>query len=583
MPKLVIPIIIKNMNINRINNIFVKLLAVFIVLLTMLPHNARSETLVLASGRYPTPVFYLSGNDPAMLRASNTLETFFNDRHIKVEILNSMMYTSLKEGKTLFALETEYFHPIAKRFGLDLSVLRDQRDESHIIYVGKHNHQSIVIIVGKSASGTEAGANFLLSKIHCELDANDWIIYSQTFKEFRRPFFRIREATLTPTGREHPNYPNVNYENWDYQRLINYPSFLKASGFNSLQLMELVTYDPINNKWRKGYRGGVPKGKKIEDVQDVLYTLMNAAHNEGMRVSQYIWGSPNDGYRWDNPSTRPLRQKFYQELAKRYGSKVDHIITHWRDEGTEGGYETPLTATMYIWNEFKKYNPCVEVTADAWFNSEIYDGIECEKFASKDVGIAVERWYDEERVEQISKFGRKVGIWGWYLSDFEMTYGSKLYTKTLDNYFKSLPEKAGEQVDWISLELCFHGMPSMINLYVVGRKMWNPKTSVSDIILDYCKAMYGESNADAMKFVYETVEEGQKEVRYGMVEKDRYPNVRNSTEFQAKVKKALNLIRQVKLDYNWKSNFSEVVLPQDDVKNLYNSLIGFIKPYSSVD
>ena len=99
----------------------------------------------------------------------------------------------------------------------------------------------------------------------------------------------------------------------------------------------------------------------------------------------------------------------------------------------------------------------------------MYNGIGDEKHAPKAVGIAIQRWYDADRAQQIAKAGRRVGIWGWYIGDFEMIYGSYLYSRSIDKYFSGLPAKAGEQVDWLSIEMCFHGLPSKLNLYVTGQ------------------------------------------------------------------------------------------------------------------
>jgi lysophospholipase L1-like esterase len=230
---------------------------------------------------------------------------------------------------------------------------------------------------------------------------------------------------------------------------------------------------------------------------------------------------------------------------------------------------------MFIRDAYQKINPKIQVTCDAWWNKELYQGIDDETYATKDIAIAIERWYDAKYAAQIIKSGRKVGIWGWYLSDFEMTYGSHLYSKTLDQYFSSLPPEASQQVDWLSLELCFHGLPSQINLYIVGRKMWDPKANLHDIMRDYCAAVYGPENAATMVKVYETVEAGQKEVRYGMVQHDRYPIVLGTPEFKAKVDQLLPELLKVELPKGWIANFPFVNDPQSDIDHLTKDLKAF--------
>ena len=525
--------------------------------------------LIYSPGK-SNPTIISAVNTPEAGRAVKSLSTFFQERGISTSHQTAM--NNGRNTNALFIFETALSHPLGTKLGVDLSPLAGLRDEGHIISSTLWKGKPVIYVVGKTDSGIEAGVEYLKSKFICEVASKGYKVTSPDLKLVRNPFFKVREATLCPTGRAFPKQPEVNYENWQDDQLKLYPEFLKACGFNSIQFMELITYHAKNKTWTGGYRNGIPKGKTIDDIQHVLHTLMDATHNQGMRVSQYIWGSPpGDGNRWDDPKTRPARAEFYDEIARRYGKKVDHVITHWKDEGSEGGYETPLTATMYMRDQFKKYNPAIEVTCDAWWNADLYKGISTEKFATRDIGIAIERWYDEKRADQIINSGRKVGIWGWYLSDFEMTNGSKLYTKTLTKYFDSLPQKASSQIDWISLEHCFHGLPMRINMYLVGRKMWDPKESSEEIIKDYLASTYGIDNLEHMRLVYETVEEGQKEVRYGMVNKDKYPAPDKST-FIKKVKAAQDALSRVKIKNGWKPNFTHVVSPEEDIKNLRESL-----------
>ena len=520
--------------------------------------DVAAQVLTLAAKGTAAPSVYVSTDDPAVVRAATRWEKFFKARGHKPIALAPDAKSEFANKGALLAFETGTACPLAKQIGLDLSKLKDARPEAFFLVARVWKDRPLVLIVGKSAEGADAGAALLLSKVRCVVssDGTNWIVTCPTFESFRQPFFRGREATLCPTGRILDPGSKINYENWDKSHLQRYPAYLKACGFNSVQLMELDTY-----------RGGARR----EKVAPVLYTLADAAHAQGMTVSQYIWGS-SDGYHWADPKTRPQKEKRYRELAKAYGKYVDHIITHWKDEGDEGGFQTPLEATVFLYREYQKYNPQVRVTCDAWFNPDIYSGIDNEKIAPRGVGIAIERWYDAARAEQIARAGRKVGIWGWYLSDFEMIYGSHLYPRTLDHYFSQLPPRAGEVVDWISLEMCFHTLPSEINLYVTGQKMWDPKRPLTEILLDYCGAVYGEAHAEIMRQAFETVEAGQKEVRYGMVANDQYPVVLGTPAFKAKVDKVLAAMERVKLPAGWQPNFPVVGTPQDDIDSLRASL-----------
>jgi hypothetical protein len=336
-----------------------------------------------------------------------------------------------------------------------------------------------------------------------------------------------------------------------------------------MQIMELLRY-----------RGGAQR----EKVAPVLHTLADAAHAQGMTVSQYIWGSA-DGLRWDNPEQRPQREKRYVGLAETYGKHVDHIITHWKDAGYEGGYATPQEATAFLLEQYRKHNPEVRATQDAWWNKEFWttwEGTKSKEFLDeaytpREVGIALERWYEPDQARLVYGASRPVGIWGWYLGDFEMNYSSHLFSKTIDEYYSALPDEAGELVDWISFERCFHGLPAQINLYIGGQKMFDPRRNLDEIMLDYCSAVYGPQNAATMTEVYKVVEQGQKEYRYGMVQHDRYPQVHGTPEFTEDALQALGKLEQVRLPKGWQPNFPTVSTPQEDIISLHRSLKAYVK------
>jgi hypothetical protein len=460
-----------------------------------------------------------------------------------------------------------------------------RRAQGYSIFVQTKGDHVEIVVSGASGTGVEAGAEALLGRAGWQ----DGRLTVQAPLEIQAtPFFATREATLCPTGRILTKDParmkETNYEHWPEDRLRRYPQFLKACGFNSIQIMEL-----IGNEKSPGYRGGGDRAK----ILPVLRTLADAAHANGMSVSQYIWGSA-DGYHWDKPEERPKREQRYRELAEAYGPFVDHIITHWIDEGYEGGYVVPQEATAFLWKEYRKHNRGVRATMDTWGNSRIGRGgygnlwegdpraraFLDETFMPREIGIALERWYNAEQAARVRQAGRRVGIWGWYLGDYEMNFGAHLQSRVLDKYFSSLPADAAGTVDWLSIEMCFHALPSQINLYVAGQKMWTPQRALGEILLDYCRSVYGPQNAKAVRLAYETVEAGQKDVKiYGVFipESDRFPVVRGTPQFRVQAEEALAAIQTVVLSPDWQPNFPVVGSPAEDIKWLREQLETHLK------
>ena len=553
-----------------IGGVFVAIFVVFLWPCLHAAENAAPMTLGKTSGRAVS--LCVSGKDPDMRRAADRWKAFFIARKIPVKVFDSSKGRSVPEGPVI-AFETKEQAPMARAVGADLSQLKTGLPESYLMIAKQRKGHPLILIVGETSKGTDCGAAWLQSKVSCVYDkeTKKWSATIKPINELRQPFFRGREATLCPTGRilRGDTAKKINFELWSKEQLKRYPGFLKACGFNSIQVMELLKY-----------RGGARR----EQVAPAIHTLADATHQEGMSVSQYIWGSA-DGFRWDDPKTRKQREQRYIGLAKTYGKYVDHIITHWKDEGYEDGYVIPQEATAFLLEQYKKYNPDIRVTQDAWFNGRFWSAWKGSKsktfldeaYTPKQVGIALERWYDAKKAALVKKAGRPVGIWGWYMGDFEMNYSSHILTRTIHKYYSALPPEASRMVDWISIELCFHTLPSQVNLYVGGQMMCDPKRSLDQIMFDYCHSVYGVANAQTMTEVYKVVEMGQKEYRYGMVKRDRYPKVHSTPEFTGEAKSVLGKLERVELPVEWQPNFPTVSDPRDDIKSLRQSLEAFVR------
>ena len=529
-----------------------------------------TDNLILAKQGGAEVQLFISEQKPGTLRALALWKSFFEDRGLKVRIISSSSKPAFSDSAAVMAFETEAVSPVASQAGVDIAGLKNTRQEAHLLVIKKWNNRPLVLVVGRTDKGTSAGADQLLSKVSWQ----EGTVSVAPMEKLRQPFLEGREATIASTGRvfchSRPELmKKINYQYWSKEQLTRYVRYLRACGFNSIQLAECLKY---------------AGGAKRDEVAPVLIAFAEAAHKEGLSVTQYIWGSA-DGFHWDDPKTNKQRKERYIGLAQTYARHVDHVVTHWKDEGDEGGYVTPQVATVFLYEQYRKLNPNIKFTIDTWANEEFWSGAGKpgfldETYSPTDIGIALHRWYEPGRAALIKKASRRTGIWSWYISDYEMRYASHLESRILDKYFSALPSDAGDMIDWISMELCFHTLPSEINLYIAGQKMWEPKRSIKEIMLDYCRAVYGAANAEIMREVYETVDLGQKDYkRYGVFipPSDRFPDVHKSTEFRSKARQSLAKLEKVRFPAGWKPNFAVVSTPEDDVHSLRNSLEALVE------
>jgi hypothetical protein len=365
----------------------------------------------------------------------------------------------------------------------------------------------------------------------------------------KKPFFPVREAIICPTGRSEQSteFAGVNFETWTDERIRRYPAFLKACGFNSIQVTEIRGYC---GKW---------KTQDLPNVARVVRILAEEARHHGMSVSQFIWGMclfhEGDSLCWNDARERRWMEAEFARLARTYAPLVDHIVLHYSDPGgcKRNGcdaYKTPQEISRAVLAAYRKVNPSVRATISTWANKSFFDGHPAmgklldETFSPREFGIALHRWYDAEKARLVKAAGRKVGIWSWYIADYEMAHDCAFCMKVIDKYFSSLPADAGQQIDWISMERCWHGMPSDINLWVAGQKLVDPFKPLQQIEEEFCTTVFGTSGP-AVLGAFHACEDGQVDQRiYGVYipESDRYPALTAGPEFE---KQARGVLRQL--------------------------------------
>jgi hypothetical protein len=535
------------------------------------PAASQAEELILGRVHGPAVQLFASGNAAGARRAVASWKAFFAERKIATRVVPPARQPQFRSEGAVMAFETLSAAPLAARAGVDLTPLRRARDEAHLIVARQWNGLPLVLVVGTTDRGAEAGAAFLLGKVVYRGPFQNWTktdVALPPMRAVRKPFFKIREVIQYAAARGMPmartrwplrNLPwlekQVSTEKWTGEQLVRYVDYFRACGFNSVQLSETL-----------GWPGGRDHAATRERMKAVIRTMADAAHERGMSATLYVW-TIHYFKGWTDPQKRRQTRQQYAELARLYANLVDHVNTHWFDPGP-GGYVVPQQATAALQAEFRKHNPKIQVTIDTWYNRTFWKGdpkartFLDETFCPRDIGIALSGWYNAAQADLVKKSGRRLGIWGWYLSDWEMTCGSHLWRyPRLVAAFDRLPEEASEKVDWMSVEKCWHALPSDVNLYIAGRKMWEPRRPLDEILTDYLRSVYGEAHVKAVRFVYDTVAGGRIQ-----------PALKVVVKRKADALKALGLLESVKLPTWWRPNFPTMDTPHGYLMNLRSEL-----------
>lgn len=461
------------------------------------------------------------------------------------------------DRRPLWALETMDRCPVAKSHRIDTAFLDLARADAYILAARLDGDRPVVCIVGRDAIGVRSG---LARLIALSTDVGTALTVPQT-TEYREPFFALRRMNIATTGRLAQGkdwtrkYSDVLWTNWSDDRIRQYAEQLWLLGLNSIETEEC-----------RGYRGVFSDEDLASSVTPKLRTLMTAAHENGLQVGQFIWGQSlfkeGDNLCWNDPTRkeREIMEKEFRRLARTYGDLVDHIVVHVGDPGgcNRNGcdpYKTTQQIATFLHNEYRKINPKVTATLSAWANEGFWKGRAGVKFldetySAKDLGIALHRWYDRDRARMVRQSGRACDIWGWYLSDYEMELNMSLTLRTIDQYYSALPEQAARDIRAISDDLCFHGWPQIINIYVTAQKMWSPRRSLGEMKWEFCAATYGEANAVAVMALYEACEAYIHPDHYWAYapETDCPPDVFGTAPYNRQLREALELGRTVRLD-----------------------------------
>jgi hypothetical protein len=180
----------------------------------------------------------------------------------------------------------------------------------------------------------------------------------------------------------------------------------------------------------------------------------------------------------------------------------------------------------------------------------------------KEIGIALHRWYDRDLARIVRRSGRPLEIWEWYLSDFEMVLDMTLNMTMIDRYYSALPERASREVRGINSEMCFHGLPNVINNYIAAQKMWDSRRDLEEIMCEFCAGMFGESNTEAMVAVYHACEKfGHPERCWAYrPETDLLPDVFGTAAYNRELHRALKMSGTVRVSPN--PRFTQATNPQ---------------------
>lgn len=487
------------------------------------------------------------------------------------------------------------------------------RDEAYVLDVCAGDKHPVAILVGQSFPGVRAAVARFTCKIANDgkrLWLSEGREEHDPFIPLRLFLLGNSARRQTPFGSP---FKDADYETWTRDRIRAYPELFWQFGFNGVQTGEYrgyglggyQGYTTMDAKALARIRTSVLTFLKAARRLHLFTSLFHWGDCLFEEGATHSWNHPDEH--------RTMRRymadivKAYGPYLDHFSIHIGDPGGCTRD-GCDH-YKTPQQITSAYLEKFRKINPKMQASFSTWANphfwvhcptkldmlnycrsvkdsvagSKVYCSSKSElsnykpmfggvdpaeyvqteqgvpvpegaqfldaTFMPRDVGIALNRVYNESQADIIAASGRPVDIWGWYMTDMEMCNTYWLTMRSVDKMLGAYPDKVRHQVRSQALELTFHGWPQVINSYVGAQKLWNPRKPLAEIEREFCIAGFGPANAEAVLDLYKACENGVL---------DPLPRPRDfgTPAYHAKLARVIERAQTIKIPAGWKPNFA---------------------------
>ncbi len=363
---------------------------------------------------------------------------------------------------------------------------------------------------------------------------------------------------------------SVDHYTWSKRQIRDYVRMLKSFGFTGMQITDCCS------NWRQigGY----------ESMHDRIKEFANCLHEEGMRVTLWVWASQFNGYSWyddevcytpapgltayEDPRVFACFDKYYDIYAD-LATYVDRLILHFFDPGSLGRYEDIFQYTRLIESKFKAKNPSIKMGIDTWgcpsdFPTRLVEA------GFKDYMLMelpfLPTWGEQgkrERFRQgVKTLGCELGVWSWYTADSEIDQTAAMFVNA--RVIKDVYTKVRAQGDHVMIPTYWSEMDSyhilnLFSLYCAGQLLMNPDRDPDELLHEIAHMVYGDKWGDTVERALRMIQDarsGNDWDSYWWPYPDM--NYLHSEDIYERSAKCLEEMHEVAKD---KNNYSSIPLP----------------------
>ena len=360
----------------------------------------------------------------------------------------------------------------------------------------------------------------------------------------------------------------MNIWNYSEQQFADYVAMYDSFGYSGVQLMETsYSYNVF----------GSPEG-----FQSRQRELAKLAHQNGQSVSLWVWAAEFNGHGWvdpditytpaagrsafEDPNVRRGFEKYY-DLYAGLAPHVDRLIGHFYDPGNLTNRQDVFRYMRLLEHKFKAKNPRIRMAIDSWGVSHDYlkdlitNGFTNYELLEMSMPSLFKPGQRESFHEEAKRLGLKLGVWGWYTTEYETDQLASMYVnaRVLQTFYRQM--RAGalkiHPVDYWS-EMEAHHLNNIYSMYAASQLLWNPDRDTDEILGELVEGIWGPKNGprvlEAVQLI-QNVRSGSSWDTYWWTLPGYRPQTGNPAEDLKRVESVISNLEQMKTDAGFVPKF----------------------------
>ena len=395
--------------------------------------------------------------------------------------------------------------------------------EAFALETGKTGNHSVVVAAGKTERGLKRAVQRLILK--SEQSEHGLMIPDLHLSE--SPWIPQREWTICPWVPELVRgvYANPNADKrlniWLYsdEQIARYVEMFDWFGFSGCQLMETCySYGAL----------GSP-----EAFQTRQKKFVREVRENGQDVTLWVWAAQFDKYNWNDPEVtytpekgntafndpkvRAGFEKYYNHYAQ-LAPYVDRLMAHFYDPGSLTNRADVFDYMRLLKEKFRAKNPKVDFAVDFWAagsESEYMQQLADHGFGdSLLLEMSMPSLFPAGKREglhkEAKKRGLKLGVWGWYTTEYETDQMPMMHVNAqlLANFYLQI-KNGVHQIQPISYwsEMEAYHLNNIFTMYAAGQLLWNPERDPHEILGEMAEGIWGPRNGPVILAALELIQD----------------------------------------------------------------------------